>query len=304
MAAQGRRKGSFLKKKNQETFAPWHTRPTATSAACAKAQKFFGSFFQKRTVSSFLQEPPVSLGSLPTLLLLPPLNMMLAATAGAILGRRRFGRPLLAVGLGGLWLLSLPVVGGSLLRLSEIGLAHPPPPGAKPGAIVILSGDQQPARTATGRVWHVGPLTLEREQAGAALARSTGLPVLVTGGALHDWEPTLASVMAGSMANDFGVTVRWQEPASQDTWENARDSAAILHAAGITSVYLVTHAWHMNRGLLAFRRAGLEAVPVPVLLDDVPDFHPGGFLPSLRGWQESYFAIHELIGWAVYALRR
>jgi negative regulator of sigma E activity len=37
----------FFEKKNQKTFASWHTRPTATCAAYANAQKFFASFFQK-----------------------------------------------------------------------------------------------------------------------------------------------------------------------------------------------------------------------------------------------------------------
>jgi len=40
----------FLEKKNQKTFATWHRRPTPKWAAYASGQKFFGSFFQKRTL--------------------------------------------------------------------------------------------------------------------------------------------------------------------------------------------------------------------------------------------------------------
>ncbi len=237
----------------------------------------------------------MSLGSLPTLLLLPPLNLLLAATFG--------GRALRRIGLGGLWLLSLPLVSGSLVRLTEIGLGGEPPPGPPPQAIVILSGDQSPAREGQALVWNVGPLTLEREQAGANLARRTHLPVLVSGGAVHPWSPPLANLMAYSLIRDFGIQVRWQEPASQDTWANAVDSAALLRPAGITRVYVVTQAWHMRRALLAFRRAGLQPVAAPVRLDALPQFHAGAFLPSVRAWGDSYFALHELIGWAWYEVR-
>jgi uncharacterized SAM-binding protein YcdF (DUF218 family) len=220
---------------------------------------------------------------------------------------------LLAASLAGLVILSLPIVSGSLLRLTELGLSAGPPPGATPGAIVILSGDQQAARLNGAIAWRVGLLTLEREAAGAALARRTKLPVLVTGGAIHPWSPTLASLMADSMAQDFRVPVRWQETRSQDTWQNARDTAAIMHEAGISRVFVVTQAWHMRRALVAFRRAGLDPVPAPVLLDDVllddvllddvPQFHAFAFLPSVHAWGDSYFALHELIGLAWYEIR-
>jgi hypothetical protein len=49
----GRRKCSFLKKKNQKAFvclAPRQATGVTTPAPRAQAQKFFGSFFQKRTL--------------------------------------------------------------------------------------------------------------------------------------------------------------------------------------------------------------------------------------------------------------
>ncbi len=246
----------------------------------------------------------VSLGSLPSLVLVPPLNFLVAATAGAIYQRRRAGRIFLAIGLAGLVLMSLPVVSGSLLRLTELGLGAAPSTGDPlPGAIVVLSGDLQPALVGETTTWRVGPLTLERERVGAALARRTKLPVLVTGGKIHPWTPTLAGLMADSMAQDFAVPVRWQEAESVDTWENARDSAAVLRPEGIARVYVVTHAWHMRRALVAFRRAGLDPVAAPVLLDDVPQLHAFAFLPSVHAWEEGYFALHELIGLAWYEIR-
>jgi hypothetical protein len=39
----------FFEKKNQKTFARWHTRRMSNWATDASEQKFFASFFQKRS---------------------------------------------------------------------------------------------------------------------------------------------------------------------------------------------------------------------------------------------------------------
>ena len=246
----------------------------------------------------------MSLSALPTLLAIPPMNLLMAAIAGAALRGRRAGRVLLAAGLGGLVLLALPVVAGCMIGLLESGLHMAvPDPANLPQAIVILSGDQQRVRLGNGIGWRVGALTLEREVAGAALARQTHLPVLVSGGTLRAGGPPLAAEMALSLKQDFDVTVTWLETRSLDTWQNAAYSAAMLKAQGITRVFVVTHAWHMKRALVAFRAAGLDAVPAPVQIDAKPDFQPAAFVPRVSAWQESYWALHELIGWAWYAIR-
>jgi uncharacterized SAM-binding protein YcdF (DUF218 family) len=237
------------------------------------------------------------------LVLIPPVNCLFVACVGVALGRRRFGRPLAIAGLAGLLLFSLPIVATSLMAILEAGLNPPPAPAAAPKAIVILSGDQTEIRVGPLNVYRVGTLTLEREQAGAVLARRTGLPLLVTGGALSTSSPPIGDLMTASMAQDFGLKVTWTERASADTWANAQDSAAILRKAGISSVYVVTHAWHMKRALLAFRRAGLTAAAAPVAVDAAPQWRASAFVPLPRCWLESYWAIHELIGWAWYAIR-
>ena len=80
-------------------------------------------------------------------LILPPAGPLLLAIIGALLLRRRarLARLLLALGLGSLWLLSLPVVADALTRLSE---HYPPLDLAQPTqaqAIVILGGGGQRA---------------------------------------------------------------------------------------------------------------------------------------------------------------
>jgi hypothetical protein len=51
----GRGKRFFFEKKKQKTFV---VLSCATSASCSKYQKFFGSFFQKRTLSWHLPVAP------------------------------------------------------------------------------------------------------------------------------------------------------------------------------------------------------------------------------------------------------
>lgn len=250
----------------------------------------------------------MSLGALATAVLLPPVNLALAGLAGWALSRRypRIGQLIRNTALIGLLLLAVPAMARTLLVSLETDLPLMPPANASPpGAIVILSANS--ARNQPHEdfwpVADIGDLTLPRLRTGAALHRRTGLPILVTGGVLATGEPPIATLMAESLRADFAVETRWIEPDSQDTWDNARRSAVLLHAAGIDSVYLVTHPWHMRRSLLAFAHFGITATAAPTGLDLGPDGSFDSFVPAVRAWTMSFYAIHEWIGLAVYTLR-
>jgi uncharacterized SAM-binding protein YcdF (DUF218 family) len=245
----------------------------------------------------------MSLAALPSVVLIPPLNLFAAACAGALTRRHRLGRALLATGLTGLFLLSLPIVSGTLLSALEYDLPTAASAGQPPAAIVILSGDETDV-LANGRLAEqVGALTLQRELTGVLLARRTGLPLLLTGGEANPGDPSLALLMTQSLQTAFAMQPKWTEAKSQDTWQNAAFSAQILKDAGVTSIYLVTSAWHMRRALIAFRVTGLAATAAPTPLDAPPRLFLHNFLPHVSSWQESYYALHEWIGCAWYALR-
>ncbi len=243
----------------------------------------------------------MSLSALPIAVTVPPLSLLPVCLAGLLILRRRprTGMVLLATGLCGLTLLATPLVSGWLIASLERNLPLVPPSDDPPRAIVILSADV--VRSAGTPDLAPGSLTLEREQAGASLFRHTGLPILVTGGPAG--EDTLGAVMARSLSRDFGVPVRWIEPQATDTWENARQSAAILRAQRIHSVYLVTHAWHMRRALIAFAGTGIAITAAPVRLDPVRA-SAADFVPRTSAWLASYYALHEWIGCVDYALSR
>jgi uncharacterized SAM-binding protein YcdF (DUF218 family) len=200
----------------------------------------------------------------------------------------------------GLFVLSLPDTARLLVWPLERGLPLVPPPGHKPEAIVILSGNL--AYESGGRVT-VGGLTLERLRTGVRLAHKTGLPILVTGGALVPGQPPIAELMAQSLVKDFATPAAWIEPAARDTWQNARLSAAILRQHHIDSIYVVTQAWHMRRALIAFAPLSLTVTAAPTLIDPPPTLDWHQFVPQVAAWRLSYFALHEWIGIAYYELR-
>ena len=229
---------------------------------------------------------------------LPPASLALLALLALLLWRRG-GRALALLLLAPLVLLSMPIVSLPLLASLDPKESEPGQ-GMPPGAIVILSADVD--RTDVGGLTSIGALTLERERAGAALQRATGLPVLVTGG-LVTAPPPVGALMAASMQADFNVPVRWAEVRSATTWENAAFSVPMLRDAGVERVYLVTHAWHMRRSLLAFRRAGMPAVPAVVRRDPWPRGTMAELMPRTSSWERSYYALHEWFGLLYYQWR-
>ena len=236
---------------------------------------------------------------------MPPMGFVMLLLASLLVTRYRprLGRRLSWVSLAGLLLLATPAVSYSMLLALESGLPTTPPPDAPPQAIVVLGGDvirafQEPLGVRPGL------LSLDRERTAAAMHRRTGLPILVTGGPTQVGTPPVGLVMQQSLAEDFQTPPRWTESRSINTWQNARFSARILKAEGITSVYVVTHAWHMRRAVLAFKDTGLTVTAAPTDLDDPlgPDWTD--FLPKTSAWQTCWFALHEWIGYAWYWLHQ
>ena len=253
------------------------------------------------------------LSLLPRTLLLPPVSLLIAALAGLLLTQHRrlwtrFGRVVLWVSLLGLLALSMPIMPRLMLVPLEAGFTlQIPPPGTplSPQAIVILSGDGTVGEPEGGILpaARIGSLTLERLWAGVALQSRVHLPILLTGGLFRPGRPTLAAMMAETMERDFHATPRWVEDRSVDTWENAEYSAALLKQDGITSVYVVSHAWHLRRARMAFAHFGITMWPAPLDRDAFGAITLYDFMPSADAWQDSYYALHEWVGCAAYALK-
>jgi uncharacterized SAM-binding protein YcdF (DUF218 family) len=236
--------------------------------------------------------------------LLPPLNLLLLGVAGLLLWRRRpvIARWLVAASLVLLWLLSTPYVAGSLLRLLEGEPAALDVKTQPADAIVVLGAGSYLNAPEYGADT-VGVDSLARLRYAARLQRETGKPVLVSGGTPLGNALSEAEQMKAVLENEFRVPVKWTESASNNTLENARLSQGILSPAGVRRIYLVTHAWHMPRSVLAFRSAGFEVVPAPTIYTLTQPLSLLDFLPSADALQTSQRFMHEVIGMLWYRLK-
>ncbi len=92
--------------------------------------------------------------------------------------------------------------------------------------------------------------------------------LLLTGGVITWMDLEERSTPATEMADLLdllGVPAEaiWLEDQSQNTYENAVYSAAILQEKGINRIVLVTSSMHMPRSVALFRAQGLEVIPAP-----------------------------------------
>ena len=231
------------------------------------------------------------------ILLLPPANGLLLLVIAGFYRRRRWAFGLAAFGTALLVMQSLPLVSGALMASLEerAGPVLQHTDGAQ--AIVVLgSGLDLKAPEYGGDT--AGERTLLRLRYGALLAKRFDLPLLVAGGRPENATQTEAAVMADILEREFAVKARWQEGESRNTAENASKSAAILRAAGIRRVVLVTQAFHMPRAVRLFRAAGLEVVPAPTHFKTAGRSPLGALdlLPQSNALRNSYFALHEWLG--------
>ena len=240
--------------------------------------------------------------------LLPPLNGLLIAFAGFLLYRNRpfLGRWLMSGGFFLLLLLSLQVVAQGLLWPLE----HTYPSlkidalqTIQTDAIVVLAGGRY--RNAPEFEGHgdVNGVTLERLRYGAFLAKNLGKPLLVTGGRPDGDGLSEAEAMQIVLQRDFAIKAHWLEQYSDNTWENAQNTARILQFHGLQRIILVTHASHMPRSVAAFEKAGLEVVAGPTGFISTQPLTPLDFLPRSRAMNRSSVALHEWIGLLWYAVR-
>lgn len=232
-------------------------------------------------------------------LVLPPGGPVLLVAFGVLVLRRhpRTGRALAFVGAAALWLCSLPLVANALV--TNLGGATPVDLAAakKADAIVILGGGVRRQALEYGEDT-LGRLTLERVRYGAHLARLTGLPVLVAGGAPDEDVRAEADLMREALEHEYGVPVRWTENRSRNTRENAVNSARLLNAERSRRVLLVVHGFDVRRAKGLFETAGLEVVAAPTQLPRRDDLEVADFLPSVAALTASHYSLYEILALA------
>lgn len=233
--------------------------------------------------------------------LLPPLNFLLLGIAGFVLLKRRprWGKRLVGIALGLLWLFSMPITGSALGLMLEKEAAVAVTLPTRAQAIVVLGGGIYfgVPDYADGTV---GKHTLERLRYAAVLQRRSGLPILVSGGDLQNRGISEAEIMQRVLEQDFRVPVRWAETRSHDTIQNALYSKRILDANRIKTILLVTHGWHMPRARRLFEQGGFEVITAATGFNTMDRVVVLDFLPNAEGLEDSRIFFHEVMGmlWA------
>lgn len=254
------------------------------------------------------------INAIPRDLILPPSSLFFVIAAGLVMWRfwPRAGRIVAGSGLAVLALLSSNAGAGFLVTPLErmtTPLLAPETAGAQ--AIVVLAAGRMQRAPEYGGRDIPDYIALARLRYAAHLQRRTALPVLVSGGngaSGVDPDPedrayTKADAMATALREDFGVPVKWIEGRSRDTGENATYSAALLRAAGVKRVLLVTDAMHMPRARTVFERAGLEVVSAPTMFFTEQANSLRAWVPSAEGMRRSWYATYEWMGIFWYRLR-
>ena len=239
---------------------------------------------------------PIEIKAVIKPIILPPTGLLLLALIGLAIRRRltRTGAVMAWTGVVGLLLLSMPAVAVFLVRSLDTSPPFDAARAKQAQAIVILGGGIRRGAPDYGGDT-LGELTLERVRYGARVARITGLPILVSGGAVHHGEATESSLMRRALEQEFGVPVRWAEAKSRTTHENALYSSGMLRDAGIRSVVLVAHSFDMPRARAEFAAAGIETFPAPTGIPSAKRVEWTDYVPSMAGLRESYFAVYEIV---------
>jgi len=245
------------------------------------------------------------LTSIVAALLLPPGLSIVLLMFALLFQQSSLRWVFLVLGLGSLYLSSIPATSVWLRSQLEIyppvALEH-----SAAEAIVVLGADRRRgAREFGGDT--IGGLGLERLRYTAWLHKKTGLPVLASGGSVGGEAVPEAELMR-AILKEFGVETSWTEGKSRNTYENALFSGRLLKGVGIGEILLVTHAWHMPRAVEAFERAGLRVVPAPVGAMNPAGAGPAAvccldWLPRASALQMNYLALHEMLGRLWYRYR-
>src|SRR5690554_701985 len=240
--------------------------------------------------------------------LLPP-GCILWLLLLAFLLRKRWPRTALAVFVSAmlaLLLVSMPVSTQYLAAMIETEPALEPQQwphlAERTDAIVILGGGREGLDPAWGEE-QVSYMAMERIRYGARLAKASGLPILFSGGIVHQDATSEAALMANTLEKDFALTAKWLEEESRTTWENALLSQKTLKAAGIQRIVLVTNAWHMLRAKWSYEQQGFQVLVAPVGFFSAPRQLPlAGMVPNSKSVWQNTLLLHELL--ALYSYQR
>lgn len=133
----------------------------------------------------------------------------------------------------------------------------------------------------------------------ARLQRTTGLPVILSGGQVFGDTGQEARI-ASRLLQDLGVPADKivVEDQSLTTKENALYVNELMAGRGYSKPVLITSAFHMPRSVLIFNRLGMQVIPFPTdyQVSSYSGLYATNLIPYSSGVYLSALAVKEYLG--------
>lgn len=243
------------------------------------------------------------------LCLFPPGINILLGLIGLFLWKKykKFSRQLIGFSFVLLWFMSMPCVAQVMIdylqnQYAPLNINKLDRANAKQAAIVVLGGGVV-KNCEYDHPYCGSSSTIDRALYGAYLYKKWHLPILVSGGNSYSVPTTVSEVMRDFMQSTLDVPVSFEDRDANTTKEEGVIVSDMLAKHKITTIYLVTDAWHMPRSVYAFRHSNLKVIPAPtqfISFSLVP--FPSTLFPSATALKTTVVALHEYVGLAYYKL--
>jgi len=163
---------------------------------------------------------------------------------------------------------------------------YEPPENPTGDVIIMLGGGAMPDSPDVDGIGALTASPASRLLTAVRLQRKLHVPILISGGQVYEDSGNEAKIatrvlLSLGVPDDMIIT----ETRSVNTTQNAHYSAELLRARHLNHPIIVTSAFHMNRAMLSFRQAGIEATPYPA--DYLVSHHPVFHYTKLRPYSEA-----------------
>jgi uncharacterized SAM-binding protein YcdF (DUF218 family) len=239
---------------------------------------------------------------------LTPLAWSVGLVLWGIMGRESSPRrrASAAVGVAILILFSLEPVSNALWR----SLEYPPLRTMRPeityDVVVLLGGVVEDRAQATSRQRSFNDNNERLLETFDLLRKGTVHSAIVSGGLVDAVRTEVVEARAlAEQLTAWGIDPSRiiVDDKARNTYENAKNSEAIVRAHGWHDVLIVTSAFHMPRAYGCFRAVGLGVDTLPVDFRSYASPYSGELLPRAKYLADSTTAIREWSGRWIYRVR-
>ncbi|THB65461.1 MAG: YdcF family protein [Gammaproteobacteria bacterium] len=209
----------------------------------------------------------------------------------AVVAWRRIGYSLIISGLITLYLISVPIsthiLADSLEPESPLSLQKAI--NANVQAIVVIGSGRNLSALEYGELNKnknifeknetIDQQTLASLKYASFIHKSSGLPIIVSGGQTDVSGSSRAEIMKQILEDDFGVITQiWLDPNSVSPYEHAVNSHNILVSKKVSNIILICPAWQMKRVKKSFDFTGIMVISAPV------SFYDRRRSSGVKGW--------------------